>query len=81
MPPEGPKMPNLLGDQGSTLDLPEGDADDVSRITGFGKRIGDIVMDTDAKYRQVGGAMRWLNIHYSEVKFKFDYHELSLIMP
>lgn len=52
-PGPGPEMPNLLGDQGSTLDPSEGDADDINRITGLGKRIGDIVMDVDAKYRQV----------------------------
>ncbi|PIK36428.1 Neutral ceramidase B [Apostichopus japonicus] len=55
-PGPGPEMPNLLGDQGSTLDPSEGDADDINRITGLGKRIGDIVMDVDAKYRQGGVA-------------------------
>ncbi|WP_262409817.1 neutral/alkaline non-lysosomal ceramidase C-terminal domain-containing protein, partial [Salmonella sp. S146_54837] len=55
-PAPGPEMPNLLGDQSSTMDPTEGDADDVSRITGLGREVGDIILDVDRKYRQGGVA-------------------------
>lgn len=51
-PPEGPPMPNLVGELATSLDPTEGDADDINPLTGMGKSIGDIIMDVDNMYRQ-----------------------------
>ncbi|XP_071828827.1 putative neutral ceramidase C [Apostichopus japonicus] len=56
-PTQGPPIPNLLAEMGTTLADPEGDEDDVNIVTGLGPKIGELIMDTDAKYRQGGVAM------------------------
>lgn len=52
-PTQGPPIPNLLAEMGTTLSDPEGDEDDTT-LVGIGDRfIGDLIVDTDLKYRQV----------------------------
>lgn len=56
-PTQGPPIPNLLAEMGTTLSDPEGDEDDTT-LVGIGDRfIGDLIVDTDLKYRQGGVAM------------------------